>query len=175
MLESFRDKYVVCSEIGQLYQPDIAMIDRNLHIREYEIKVDKYDLKRELDVIEQVIAEKEIPLLAPDKYWFEMTDEERAWRRKMDENKFAKHRHYLTGDKRLSNRERVNYFYFVISEDLYEGEKERIDKLPYGVIDDTYFTSIKKPRRLCSDKISAHLMWCIAHCLMYKVNFKENR
>lgn len=158
--EHFIDKYVVANEIRDLACSDIVVIDWEMNIREYEIKVSISDLRRELSEIEYVLCHK------PREGFVNFA-----------ENKKAKHNVYLNGFPKESQWVRnINSFYcpatfsFLITEELYKKEKERIDRLPYGVMDSETFLVLKPAKHLKESKKSTVLqLWKIAHSQNYKL------
>lgn len=179
------DGKVIVHETDWLYKPDIAIVDRELKISEYEIKVSLQDLRKELDYIEFVIKDQ---LDGIDPFYNTFTDyrEDREirqqkmqlWRESMpkkyhrDDNKYRKHLHYLYNQTpRYGGKTRVNRYYFLIPKPLYEAEKARIDKiLPYGVVDALTFRSLKKCQSICKDTLDARTLFQIALNISHKVD-----
>lgn len=171
------DSKVIAYETDWLYKPDIAVIDKDMMVSEYEIKVSLQDLRKELDYIEFVIKDRE---QAIDPFYNSFTDfresheirqeKMRLWletaprKYRRDDNKYRKHLHYLYGETpKYGGMSRVNRFYFLIPRHLYEAEKTRIDAIPmYGVVDAYTFSSLKRCRRICDNKLDSRTMFQIA-------------
>lgn len=159
--EHFLSEYVIANELRDLACSDIVAIDRNLNIREYEIKISISDLRRELKEIDFILAH------TPLEYGYG----------NYGENKRDKHHLFLNG---LTNFDRYKRelpsFYcpatysFLITRKLYEKEKERIDELPYGVMDSETFQILKPAKHLKeAKKASALQLWKVAHSQNYKL------
>lgn len=158
--EHFLEEFVIANELRALACSDIVAIDRNLNIREYEIKVSISDLRRELAEIEYVLAN------SPAEGLITFVD-----------NKKCKHQIYLD---RVKNENKwicdehdffcPSTFSFLITRELYEKEKERIDNLPYGVMDSETFAVLKPAKHLKNaKKANAMQLWKIAHSQNYKI------
>lgn len=174
---AYFDSKIVAHETDWLYKPDIAVVGNDLMVSEYEIKVSLQDLRKELDYIELVIKDHNEGI---DPFFNTFTDmripyeeqreQMRLWNEsqhkkyKRGDNKYRKHLHYLYGEQpEYGGKTRVNRFYFLIPKWLYEAEKERLDRIPmYGVVDATYFSSLKKCRQIHKGTLDSRTVFQIA-------------
>lgn len=171
------DGYIIALESSYAMKPDLLTISNNLRTCEYEIKISVADLRKELNYIEAVLEDQKnhvifndlnIPLFNPD-----ATKElNRTRKLKTHDNKYRKHRAYqfYEFDKRENNGIPVpNRFYFLISKELYEKERERIDAIPfYGVIDSQTFFSLKRCKPIHNVPASAYSIWQSARNIQFK-------
>lgn len=156
----FQDKYVIANELRDLAASDIVAIDRDLNMREFEIKVTGADLRRELAEIDYVLAHN------PPRGYLSYPD-----------NKKKKHDLYLNGSPKnyewLKMADRFfcpSTFSFLISRKLYEKEKYRLKRLPYGVMDSETFKILKPAKHLKeAQKATAGQLWKVAHNQNYKL------
>jgi hypothetical protein len=178
----YEDK-VIAHEANWLFKPDIVTISRDHLVNEYEIKVALSDLRRELDYTDFATRDHEGQFPADFEIYIPGESRE-DWQKRRDafnspykkglsrhDNKYTKHRLYLFndhGENRRSNY-KPNRFYFIVPKELYIAEKQRLDKLPYGVIEAGYFASLKKCTRLHSDPIELHALWQVAYNLTAKI------
>lgn len=161
---------IVCDEFKFM---DIFGVRSNGYQVEFEIKVSKADLNRELKCIDADVESVE-------KYG-------------KDWEKFIKHRGYLTGeypkteyDLRMEelgifantqNVFRPNEFYFYVPDFLAEYAAAKVAHLPYGVVKignytlpngrelfSTY-TVVKKPEKLHTEKCTSGMYAQLAHAL----------
>lgn len=175
---------VIAHECDILFKPDIATITSDLKVNEYEIKVSLSDLRKELDYIDFVTRDS-INGIEPELKQLilghEETYEEYVKRREeyhasshpkftRYDNKYRKHRYYLYDEKaHYVGNYKPNRFYWILPKELYEKEKLRLDKLPYGVIDAAYFSSLKRVKPLHNEvKIDAHDLFKVALNLTHK-------
>ncbi|NQD42374.1 hypothetical protein [Glutamicibacter halophytocola] len=169
--------YIVASESNYAMKPDLLTISKNLRTCEYEIKVSIADLRKELTYIEAVLEDQKnhvifnqlgIPLFDPDA----TRELNRTRKFKTYDNKYRKHRAYqfYEFDKRENNGIPVpNRFYFLISRELYEKERERIDAIPfYGVIDSQSFLSLKRCKPIHNELASAYEIWQSARNIQFR-------
>lgn len=169
------DGSIVASEVGVLMHPDLVAIDKRLWVSEYEIKVDLYDLRKELEYIEMVIEDQKnhvifndlnIPLFDPD-----ATQQlNRTRKKKTYDNKYRKHREYqFHGFEHGGGIPVPNRFYFLIPKELYEKEKERIDAIPlYGVVDCQTYLSLKKVKPIHKEAVTPFTVFNAARSIQYK-------
>lgn len=157
----FLSEYVIANELQDLAWSDIVAIDRDLNMREFEIKISISDLRRELKEIDFILAH------TPLEYGYG----------NYGENKRDKHRLFLTGLTGFNRYKREfprfycpSTYSFLITRELYEKEKERIDRLPYGVMDSETFQILKPAKHLKeAKKASALQLWKVAHSQNYKL------
>lgn len=169
------DGQIVASEVGVLMHPDLVAIDKRFWVSEYEIKVDLYDLRKELEYIEMVIEDQKnhvilnslnIPLFDPD-----ATQElNRTRKKKTYDNKYRKHREYqFHGFEHSGGIPTPNRFYFLIPSELYEKEKTRIDAIPfYGVINCRTYLSLKKCTPIHKETATPFTVFSAARSIQYK-------
>lgn len=173
---------VLVHETPWLFKPDIATITRDHKVNEYEIKVALSDLRRELDAIDYATQDHQQGIWYDPSIAWLVTDslEEREARRAMgretyrgirrDSNKYLKHRYYLFGQIPKHHRGgRPNRFYFILPSELYEAEKARLDRLPYGVMSAKAFWSLKPCKPLHKEEVDKHVLWQVA------LNLTKNR
>lgn len=173
---AYFDGYVIASEVEMLFKPDIAIIDRQHKLNEYEIKVSLSDLRKELDYIDFAMCDHESGVDLSLDYWDpDLTVDERMARMaslndavykkyRRSDNKYIKHRLYLFNEhSKYVRGGRPNRFYFILPSYLYEAEKERIDAIPYyGVIDAQGFSSLKRCKPIHSEPVDPHALWQVA-------------
>lgn len=174
---AYFDGHIVASEADRFLKPDLLTITRNLRTCEYEIKVSIADLRKELNYIEAVIEDQKkyviynslnVPLFNPDVE----PELNRTRKIKTYDNKYTKHRAYqfYGFDQADGGRIKVpNRFYFLISRELYEREKERIDAIPfYGVVDSQTFYNLKRCKPIHNETIDASTIWYAAQNIQGK-------
>lgn len=170
---AYFDGHVIASECDYLYKPDIATIDRQHKLNEYEIKVSRSDLRKELTYIEMATEdhEQQRPLdffgITPQdslKLREELLKLNQDRKYSTHDNKYVKHRYYLFDEvSKYGRGQKPNRFYFLIPRELYEVEKERLDRIPkYGVIDAKTFFSLKRCQPLHNDPVEPHAIWQVA-------------
>lgn len=160
---------VVGFEAAELYRPDIVIVDYNLRVIEYEIKMSELNLLNELAVIKQVLKDrsKTINFFEPGLWNNKQTIKRYKSQEYRRQNKYAKHAYYLKND--IQDHRKVykpNQFYWVMPEYLYELHKKALYRLPYGVIvirDKGKTIHRKRAQYLHDDKISTRFLWEIAY------------
>lgn len=146
---------------------DVFWVNKNLFTHEYEIKVSKADFMSEMKYIESIISG----------VWVHTSE----W-------KYIKHYHYINAKKwQLRWYQLPNSFSYVVPEDLASFCLEKLEDTPYwlfscrAVKHNSYWTeyvtfvfeSLKKPKKIHSEKITFEQLLKISKRLSY-VNITWN-
>ncbi|MCK5603240.1 hypothetical protein KAR91_15260 [Candidatus Pacearchaeota archaeon] len=144
---------------------DVVFVGKDGIVREYEIKTKEYDLKKELSSIKFALKS----LQDNNKY----IEYRKHYAIKHDDPcKKRKHRNYIyrykgkeveewsfLGEGELITPYSPNYFYFVITPNLYDIAIKETKGTPYGIyLVDNGLECIKRPKKLHKEKISIDLL-----------------
>ena len=166
--------HIIASESEYFRKPDLLTISNNLRVCEYEIKVSISDLRRELEYIETVIQDQKDGVVYDlgGMTLFNSNYDHTSRKIRTGDNKYKKHRAYQFYKLRSGTAligPVPNRFYFLIPDELFQKEQERLFKIPYyGVISADNFAILKKCQSIHNDEASPYMIWQAARNIQYR-------